>query len=426
MKNNNAVLTSSRSDFSILFVNIALILYPATVLLVPKMNGLIFGLLLLVSLVFAIRSMQVFSNLSSTEKIFFMSICLFFLSALLSTLYAGVVYKTLGKYLYLLSAIPIYVYLKHVGIRLSYLWYGLIVGAIITAFIASYEVLIVGLGRARSITHPIIFGDIALVMGCMSMAGLGWFKNKSSWQIALPVVALLCGVFASILSQSRGGWLAVPFLIVLLFWYLQSSFSFKFKITLAVFIIVFMGATYTIPQTKVSYQIHRTIASLEAYNGSEIRSDKRTTSVGTRLEMWQASWKIFIENPVLGVGWGHYQKQAIMQVEQGLRNQKIARHSHPHNQFISALASGGIIGFVAILLLFLIPASLFIKTIKHDGNKEVQRLALAGLVLIVSYIIFGMSESILERSRPVNFFAFYLAVFMAAIYGQKEVISRKS
>ena len=44
---------------------------------------------------------------------------------------------------------------------------------------------------------------------------------------------------------------------------------------------------------------------------------------------------------------------------------------------------------------------------------ETQRIALAGLILIVGFIGFSLTESILERSRSIIFFSFYLAALMA-------------
>ena len=103
------------SDLPSFFVNILLVLYPATVLLVPKMNGLIFGLFIIVSLVYIIRQRETAFKISSDEKRLFLVIGAFFISALLITLMSGFVYKTVGKYLHLLFAIPIYLYIRHVG-----------------------------------------------------------------------------------------------------------------------------------------------------------------------------------------------------------------------------------------------------------------------------------------------------------------------
>jgi len=422
-------IKTKQLNFSVIFISISLIVYPATVLSIPAVNGLIFSLFVLAGLVYLFLYRNESFEISRDEVQFYLSFSSFFLAALLITVSGGFVYKVVGKYLHVVLIIPVYIYFRHSGIKLFYVWFGLVLGSIVAAMVAFYEVSILNLPRARSLTHPIIFGDLSLVMGCMSMAGFGWFKRRANWQVIFPLIALLCGIVASVLSVARGGWVAVPFIALVFFWYLQSRFSFRKKAVIAAVIIIFMGGIYAIPQTKVSFHIDRTITNLQEYVDSDITSAKRGTSVGVRLEMWQASWKIFLDHPLMGVGWEHYRAQAQLQVNQGLRNRSAASLSHPHSEYFSALVSGGLLGFLVLMLLFLVPARLFIKYIKQSESTDVHRLALAGLVLIVAYMAFGLSEPLLYRSRSVNFFAFYLAVFMAGIYGQEsneEVISHKS
>ncbi|VAW70387.1 hypothetical protein MNBD_GAMMA10-3124 [hydrothermal vent metagenome] len=415
LHNLSSFLRGKGSGYSTVFISLALIIYPATVLLVHKVNGLIFALFTLSGLFLLVKYRHKSTRTTRDEALFYFSVSLFFLSTLIITLNAGFVYKVLGKYIHLLLVIPVYIYLRHTGVRLIFLWYGLVMGSIMSAGIAVYDVHILFLGRAKGLTHPILFGNMALVMGCMSVAGYGWFKRRGKIQALLPVIALLSGIFASVLSGSRGGWVAVPFLIAAFFWYIQPHFSLKSKFIITAMVFVISCALYLVPQTKVGFHIDRTVDSIQQYSDSEITSNKRATSVGTRFEMWQAAWKMYLDNPVLGVGWGHYEETAQQQVDQGLRNKVAALHDHPHSQYFSALANGGTVGFIALMILYLIPVWLFVKSIKQGKTPDIRRLALAGLVLIIAFMAFGLSEPMLFRSRSVNFFAFYLAIFMAAI-----------
>jgi len=407
-------------SFSAIFISLSLIIYPATVLLVPMVNGLILVLFALIGLVYLFLHRRASMQASKNEAALYFSVSLFFATSLLITVISGFEYKAIGKYLHLVLVIPIYIYLRHSGVKLFYIWYGLVIGAVVASGVAIYEVVFLNQSRARSLTHPIIFGNLALVMGCMSLASMGWFKQRSNWQVILPVLAALCGVLASLLSGSRGGWIALPFIMLVFFLYIKSRFSIKQVVISMVLSITAMGVVYVVPQTQVKFQVDRTLTSLQQYAGSDIQSINRTTSVGARLEMWQASWRIFRDNPFIGVGWGHYKKQAQQQVDDGIRNKMAAEYDHPHSEYFATLASAGIIGIIVLLILFLTPIWLFIQFIKHGKVADSKRLALAGLVLIVAYIVFGISESMLMRSRSVNFFTFYLAVIMAAIYTQEN------
>ena len=151
------------------------------------------------------------------------------------------------------------------------------------------------------------------------------------------------------------------------------------------------------------------------YNSRDVSDKVRYTSIGKRFEMWKAAWLIFQDNPSLGGGWGSYKGKVQELIDKGVVNQSIAKYYHPHNQFISALAKGGLLGFFGVSIFLLFPSIIFYKLIRNTSDPTKQRLALAGLILLIGFICFSLSESILERSRSIIFFSFYLAVFMALI-----------
>jgi len=136
--------------------------------------------------------------------------------------------------------------------------------------------------------------------------------------------------------------------------------------------------------------------------------------------MWQAAIDIFKLHPLLGSGWGKYNDKARELVEQGSYNEAIALFSHPHNQFLSALAKGGLLAFIALMLLFLLPAVIFFRCLRHVHEPQKERAALAGMLLLVGFIGFSLSEAILERSRSVIFFSFYLAIFMSVVLREEQ------
>lgn len=399
------------------FATAVVFLFPVLILVLRPADGLGLGLLALAGLGVAYRQWGG-GQASREEKLLYFAVSAFFVAALLATLVGGIDdsgVKKLGKFARLLLVIPVYVYLRRVGVSLAAFWYGLVVGAVIAAGLAVYQVW--GppqLVRAQGITHPIIFGNLALIMGVTALAGLGWFKERARWQVALPILAALLGLLASALSHARGGWVAIPFLALTFVWYARARIPVWQRWAAVAVLLATVALAYFIPATGVQKTVQRTTANLTAYFQSDIDDPARGTSVGTRLEMWQAAWRIFLDHPLLGVGWGHYKEAAQVLVDAGLRNPSAAAWGHPHNQFFATMANGGSVALVGILLLFLVPAKGFANVIKRAKAPDAQRLALAGLLLMVAYMAFGFSEAILERVRPVSFFAFYLAVIFAA------------
>lgn len=422
MTETTAAQTSS-SKTAHNFAAAIVFLFPALILVLRPADGLGLGLLALAG--FAVAYQQRGSGQASREeKLLYFAVSFFFLAALLVTLLGGIDdsgIKKLGKFARLLLVIPAYVFLRRVGVNLSALWYGLVVGAVVAAGVAVYQVWgELNYGRAKGISNPIIFGDVALIVGCMSLAGMGWFKKRAQWQVVLPLLAVVCGLMASMLSQARGGWFAIPFLMILLVWYARASVS---RLQLSVTAIVFvsaLAASYFLPQSGVATRVDLLVTEIGQYLNSESDADQVRSSSSIRMEMWKAAWQIYVENPIAGIGWGNFKNEAQLLVDQGIRKPFAAEFNHPHNQFFAAMANGGSLALVAIWLLFLIPAKLLFDVVRRQKDVEQQRLALAGLLLIVAYVCFGFSEAILERDRPISFFAFYLAVIFAAIYTQKK------
>ncbi len=68
-----------------------------------------------------------------------------------------------------------------------------------------------------------------------------------------------------------------------------------------------------------------------------------------RVEMWKTSLDIYMENPVFGVGTGGFPKAVDKMIAQG--NSASKPTSHPHNQYLLALARWGPLGLILLCTL---------------------------------------------------------------------------
>jgi len=413
-----------------MFTYLSLLLFPTSITVLPIVHGIILLLVLFFAVGLYVSSKGRSWKATREEKQFYFVVSFMVLVVMLVTPFSSIeemADKNVGKFIFLLMAVPAYYYFRANRISSSALWYGLVLGAGVAAAAGIYDLVFDDFregytGRASGVTHPIIFGDLALLVGALSMAGMGWFYNRSRWQIVLPLVAMCLGILASILSASRGGWVAIPVFVAILVWASSEHLSRKLQLLGVSALLVILLAGYLIPQTGMRQKIQSTIENVHAYTQSEVTDSRRATSIGSRFEMWQASWQIFLQHPLKGVGWGGYQHNAQLLVDKGLRNPAAASYPHPHNQFLAALANGGMLGALAIGLLFYLPTRTFIRVMRSpDRSSEARRMALAGLLLMVVFAVFNLSESFLERSRTVAFFIFYLAVFMAGIREDKQL-----
>ena len=399
-----------------------LLLFPISIVSLPYVHGFVILAGSFLGVYFNFVYAKPEALISTDEKWFYFSVIFMVFVAIFVVLITGFdegSFKKIGKFLYLLLTIPVYLFFRKINIQYTQFWYGLVFGALLSAGVALYDVWpnMPGIyNRAGGILNPIIFGDLALLLGAMSLVGVGWFGVRTRWQMAFSVIAFTFGLMASALSQSRGGWVVIPFIFIILLWYSSDYISRWKRVAGSVGLIILTLAAYQAPQTGVKKQVATSIANLAAYIESDSTHWSRDTSIGVRFESWKVSWRIFLDNPLIGVGWGNYQENARVFIEAGLYHKSAGYYNHPHNQYFSSMVSGGSLGLLATIALFVIPAVIFIRVIQSPGRSDdAHRMALAGLIMVVGFAVCNLTESFLERSRPVAFFLFYLAVCMAGI-----------
>jgi len=416
----------TQQKYLVWLTSVLVFIFPAVAVTVSHGPGVVFIALAILGLLFAAFQKKD-RPLDRDEKLLFFAVVFFFLVAVIAVL-SGIDPAQgggkLARFIRFLLVIPVYFLVRKVGVSESVFWYGITAGAIVSGLWAIQESMSSTLsmeyeGRAHGATHPILFGNLSLTMGVMAFAGLAYFRKENPWLVVLPVIALLLGFTASFLSGSRGGWIALPALILIALWFARTILPKNMTLVLAIIFLAVPFVAYFVPQTKVAERIDFTLENLKAYSHSAIDSENRATSDGARLEMLQAAWAVYLDNPWLGVGWGNYKASAMKLVEQGVRNPSAASYGHPHNEYLSVLASGGIAGFVALLFLLIIPLRCFYLAARND-SVSLQALGISGVMLVVAYAHFALTEAIFERSLPVLFFAFFITVITALIIRQHE------
>jgi O-antigen ligase len=151
---------------------------------------------------------------------------------------------------------------------------------------------------------------------------------------------------------------------------------------------------------------------VESYYG-EYHYPLIDTPIGQRLEMWRAALHLFGEAPVFGVGLGAYQTETGKLVDAGLAAPDSARYDHPHSDFFDALANRGLVGLFALLLLLGVPAWLYARRLE-SRDPHAMGAALGGLLVVVGYAIFGLTETLFIHSVTIGWYVMMTAVFLVS------------
>jgi len=150
----------------------------------------------------------------------------------------------------------------------------------------------------------------------------------------------------------------------------------------------------------------------ESYDG-EYSYPILDTPVGQRFDMWHAAIHLFMQARVFGVGLGAYQAKTKELVKTGAAVPVSANFDHPHSDYFDALATRGMIGFFALLLILAVPAWLYSNKI-NSRDPHQMGAALGGLLVAVGFAIFGLTETMFIHSVTIGWYVIMTSVFLVS------------
>jgi O-antigen ligase len=321
-----------------------------------------------------------------------------------------------------LLAVPVFLALRRAPARI-FAWADLsfTLGALSALAIALFVPRDWGDGRIGSaFLNPIHFGDLALALGVLSAIALNWWRKDSAFLRALKIAGLFAGLAASLLSGSRGGWAAVPLVALLIVWELGRNKPFHWKVAMPVAVVLMLGLVYGLSGT-VRARVDDVSSNLTQYVHGQ-----RDTPVGVRLQLYEAASTLIAEHPVLGLGGDGFRDKMNAMASQGAITPVAAMFGkgEVHNQLLAYMANYGIVGGLALLAIYVVPAIFFAGKLK-SGARTTRRTALMGLAFVLMFFVFGLTVETFDLKSTVAFYATVIAV-LAAITERPNIKSDPS
>lgn len=311
----------------------------------------------------------------------------------------------------LLLAIIMFLALRSLGLSPYAVLWGAVLGAILAAAYAYEQTQLLDLPRAMGAVHPIPFGNYALLLCGIVVAGWGLLtKGRArTWSIPLMLLACLAGLWASAASGSRGGWAALPLFAYILS-LLPSSIRPWHRASLFAAVVAAMLAAYAWFE-PIKQRIDPAIQETLSFLNSDHQASQPLGSFGTRLEMWRVGWLAFKEHPWLGQGFPGFAAYLDAGMAQGTIHPEVARHRHLHNEIITTLAKLGLLGFSALLLFWLGGWRYFASRVSRtELPAEVRFFATVGLLTMGGAVVFSLSDSMFGTTAGISALALLLAV----------------
>jgi O-antigen ligase len=264
-------------------------------------------------------------------------------------------------------------------------------------------------GEGLGVTHEILFGNAGLLLGFASLA-LILLKPNWPWRI-LGLAGLGFGLATSILSQSRGGWLAIPLLVVVsLIAYTRMyrpSVAMWFTMTVATLV-----AMVILAQTPAVE--HRVAAAQQ--NLLSMTSGNFETPLGWRVLMWQTAWDTGREAPLFGQGFSGYPDNVDAGIEHGHLPHSMGRfRTEPHSDYLHLFASRGVVGLMSYAALLLVPIGYLIALLTFGERRQIAGAQL-GLSLLIVLAVSGLSITMIDQRIMIRFISVVSAIALYAVW----------
>ena len=237
------------------------------------------------------------------------------------------------------------------------------------------------------------------------------YLSTKKWQRILHIVNIVVQSFYIVLSGSRMALLIVLLLAAVGGWYFAGNILSAFKKTRLIkgFLREVLAVALAVISVGAVYTAHTTIKSALPYvrhgialvhdvfeentDLSEVPDkedeyeinrddmDSKTDISNGRLELWLEGFKVFKKSPVFGVGPRNYAT-----VANEINSEMDISYRSVHNSYVELLMGNGVIGFMLMLLFFLLCA---IKGLKFRNQPTNVNTKVGILLLIVLSALAG-------------------------------------
>jgi O-antigen ligase len=273
--------------------------------------------------------------------------------------------------------------------RVEWFWAGLAAGAIGAAALSGYQATVLG-WRAEGYTNSIQFGNISMLLGVLCLVRVMVVQNLGALNL-LMWAGFVSGLAASAWSQTRGGWLAAIFIFIWLLIFAARGWNPLRRLIVFLGISILLASFMLRSDSLVKERIAEVVTQVKAFADT----GESSNSVGIRLALWSVGIDEVKKLSILGNGnhgWVAVRDAAIVD-ERLTPDAKII--GHLHNEYLDVIVKRGVVGGVLLTILYFVPMLFFFRPNIYDSRDAVRSLAVAGVVVPVMLINFGLTQTFL-------------------------------
>lgn len=389
-------------------------LFPLVSVSVPSGGSTLYTFLVLPALIYAWPERKM---LNTEERWWLLAYVTLFALAALSLFYVSDLklgLEKLERYFRLATLGLVYLFLRRMHVEVGrFFLAGVVAAAFSLAIQALYQTQFQHEAVAIGLYHKIIFGDMAVLVFTVMVAAMLTVACRP-WHFLLLGLAMMLALYASLMSATRGAWLLLPVIGVVLVWLYRHKLGRRGWVTIATSFFLLVAVLALWQPKAIVKPMAIGIHEVERY----LNDPNKPGSWGARLEMWGNSLKIWREHPWLGTGLGDFRHDSLVLVTKGeSQNRSVAeQYGHAHSIYFDALASFGAVGLLLLIVsLFVLPWRHFYRYWREVSAPWPRFYALSGLLTVTAFAEFGLTEGWTSRNPFVNPYIIYLAVFASSL-----------
>lgn len=311
-----------------------------------------------------------------------------------------------------IALIPMFYFIKLNGLKL-------LINALVLASLVALALFFYGeyqnMPRGAGSVHgsAIIFGDLAMLFALLSGLFAFYFYKTKKYALAVILgLSCLVSLLSSFASGTKGGLIALlslPFVVAPIIQDRKARLVFLSIIfSLFVVAIIMISSTENLLKERI---ILAWAEILQILNGN-----LDGPSLGLRVQIWAVAWKAFLSNPIFGIGIGEFYAFKLDLINLGVASKDIESFKHAHSEYFTILSSMGLVGIALYIWFFKWLLGYFYKCAISDLY-EVKFLGIAGLITLMCYVDFSLSESFLSSHLGGATFFFIVSLLIYTLYG---------
>ena len=285
-------------------------------------------------------------------------------------------------------------------------------GIIVTFFFATVQQPGVPDRYTTSLLDLCTFGQQICLLGLLQFYFVIFHPPRSRVLWALSIVAIILATKMGIAAGGRGGWIAMPPLLVIA--------ALLYKGHKAKILGLLLVALLAIGGVLATNQIFRDrLTSIYSETTAWFAGDATAGGSG-RLTIMAISWELIKDNPLKGYASKHYLWRPVYQMDPGryMRDGFTYEDVEPyryvlcdtceHNQYLHEWLISGVFGILALSLLLLVPLVVFFMRLR-GGSGDAYAAAVIGIAFVVAFMVFGLTQGPFSYKVIASFYGFMIA-----------------